>query len=78
MHRLILQRKLRKITVFFKNGLNFTVQNILFPHIWQRRIIGGGRNKNWTRDGIYFRTQILKAVVKFVYGTKRFNNDYGI
>ena len=78
MHRLILQRKLRKITVFFKNGLNFTVQNILFPHIWQRRIIGGGRNKNWTRDGLYFRVQILKAVVKFVHGTKRFNNDYGI
>ena len=77
--RLILRKKLRKITVFFKNELNFTTQNILFPHIWQKslRIHGSKRKDNWTRDGLYFRVQILKAVVKFVYATRRFSNDFG-
>ena len=34
--RLLLLKKLRKVSIFFKNGLNFNVQNILFPHVWQR------------------------------------------
>ena len=77
-HRWKLQKELRKISVFFKNGLNFSVQNILFPHIWQRRIHGRKRSTNWNRDGVYFRSQILKAVAKFVINTKRFNDDYGV
>ena len=58
-HRLILRRKLRSITVFFKNEFNFTTQNILLQHIWQRRVHGSKRRKNWTRDGLYFRVQVL-------------------
>ena len=34
-----LRKNLRKIDIFFKNENNFTALNILFPHIWQRRII---------------------------------------
>ena len=67
--RLIVRKRLRKIAVFFKNEFNFTVQNILFPHIWQRRIHGCKNSNNWTRNGLYLRVQILKAVVKLVYGT---------
>ena len=35
-----LKRELKKITPFFKYPHRFTVQNILFPHIWQRRMNG--------------------------------------
>ena len=73
-----LRRDLKKITPFFKCPSNFTVQNILFPHSWQRRIHGTNKKKNWDRDGTYYRVKILKAVVKFVNNTKRFKNDYGI
>ena len=78
IERLKLRKELRKISIFFKNGLNFSTQNILFPHIWQRRISGRKRSDNWNRDGTYFRAQILKAVAKFVLNTKRFNDDFGI
>ena len=73
-----LKRELKKITPFFKCPSKFAVQNILFHHIRQRRINGTNRNQNWDRDGTYYRVQILKAVVKFVNNTKRFNNVYGI
>ena len=38
--RLVLRKKLRKISVFFKSEFNFSTQNILSPHIWQRRAHG--------------------------------------
>ena len=61
--------ELRKTSSFFKQHIHFTVQNILFPHTWQRKLNG---KINWSRDGIYYRVKILKAVVKFVLNTKRF------
>ena len=73
-----LKKELRKITIFFKHERNFTIQNLLFPHIWQRKLTGKGKHQDWNRDGVYYRTQILKAVAKFVMNTKRFNDDYGI
>ena len=69
---------LRKVTVFFRNPLNFNTINILFPHIWQRRIHGRKRSSNWNRDGTYYRAQILKQVAKFVINTKRFSDNFGM
>ena len=77
-HRNSLKRELKRISSFFKYPNNFNVQNILFPHVWQRRINGTNNRQNWNRNGTYYRVQILKAVVKFVVRTKRFSNDYGI
>ena len=75
--RNILKKELRKISSFFKQPNHFTVQNILFPHVWQQRLNGTRKSDNWKRDGTYYRVEILKAVVKFVLNTKRFRNDYG-
>ena len=73
-----LNKELRKISVFYKNPNHFTSENILFPHIWQRKLTKKNKNDKWDRDRIYYRSQILKAVTKFVYETKRFNDDFGI
>ena len=72
-----LKKELKKISSFFKNPSQFTVRNILFPHVWQRKMNGSNKSNNWNRDGVYYRIKILKAVVKFVLNTKRFRNDYG-
>ena len=71
-----LRKKLRKIDIYFKNPKNFTPQNILFPHIWQRRIYQNG-NKKMKQKNLSNRVQILKAVVNFVRATKRFKTDKG-
>ena len=73
-----LRKDLRKTIIFFKNPLNFNTINILFPHIWQRRIHGRKRSKNWSRDVTYYRAQILKHVAKFVVKTKRFSDISGM
>ena len=74
-----MKKELRKIAYFFKNGSHFTIQNILFPHVWQRKLNNKNKkNSNWNRYGTYFRVQILKSIVKFVLNTKRFSDDYGI
>ena len=73
-----LKKDLRKISCFFKQNINFNTQNILFPHIWQRKLTGKNKDDKWDREGTYYRAQILKAVAKFVFNTKRFNDDYGI
>ena len=31
-----LRQNLKKISIFFKNEINFNCMNILFPHVWQR------------------------------------------
>ena len=71
-HRNVPKKQLKKIIPFFKYPNNFTVQNILFPHIWQRRMNGSNKSNNWNRDGTYYRVKILKAVVRFVNNTKSF------
>ena len=76
-HRNVLKKELRKITSFFRQAINFTSENMLFPHIWQRKLTGKNNNDKWNRDGIYYRAQILKSVAKFVFNTRRFNTEYG-
>ena len=57
-----LRKKLRKIDIYFKNPKNFTPQNILFPHIWQKRVYQNG-NKKIKQRNLNNRVEILKAVV---------------
>ena len=71
-----LRKKLRKIDIYFKNPRNFTSQNILFPHIWQRRVYYNN-NKIIKHKNLNNRVEILKAVVNFVRATKRFKTDKG-
>ena len=77
-----LRKDLRKIDVFFKNEINFNTMNILFPHVWQRKLTNVKRNEQqqieWKQKRLRKRVDILKAVANFVRNTKRFNNDYGI
>ena len=71
-----LKKKLRKIDIYFKNPRNFTTQNILFPHIWQKRAYQKS-NKTIKQKNLTNRVEILKAVVNFVRATKRFKTDKG-
>ena len=67
------RKKLRKISIFFKEEKNFNILNILFPQIWQREPKKTNphyrdvKEKNIDRE-----IQILKCVVRFVQNTKRF------
>ena len=73
-----LRNKLKNIAIFFRNQANFTVENILFPHIWQCKPKYG--NKNYTElmeKNLKRRIDILKAIIEFVRETKRFKNDFG-
>ena len=38
--RITLKKELKKISSFLKYPNHFTVQTILFPHVWQRKING--------------------------------------
>ena len=75
-----LKKKLRKIDIFFKNQRNFTTQNILFTHIWQRQLYqnGNGNKKETQKKLLDTRVQILKAVVHFVIPWSTIQNGFGI
>ena len=70
---------LRKIAKFFRFEYNFTVDNILFPLIWQRDPLKTNPDYWKIKDDNDFRCiRILKSVVNFVLDTKRFKDEkYG-
>ena len=73
-----LRNSLRKIAIFFKHEINFTAKNILFPHVWQQNPRYGDKNYKQVMDkNLKKRIAILKAVIVFVFETKRFKNNFG-
>ena len=81
--RNILIGRLKRISVFFKYRINFTVQNLLFPHSWQLKPYRDGLSKSEYRKKInsqtFRRIGIFKEIVNFVKSTKRFALEkYGI
>ena len=73
-----MRKRLRDITIFFKNAANFTVNNILFPHTWQGSPRKGKDFKEKEKKFLEIRVEILKTIVNFVNRTKRFKTDFGI
>ena len=75
-----LRQRLKKIAIFFRNPINFSAKNILFPHLWQLKPIYDKRKKSdyhkKKADNLIKRVEILKAVINFVRETKRFKNDF--
>ena len=82
----IIRNKLRrnliinKCVIFFQQEKNFNALNLLFPHIWHQDPINTDpkfkeiKEKNLNRE-----IEILKCVVEFVTGTKRFKKEkYGL
>ena len=69
--RNILKYKLKKIDSFFKNRVNFNVNNLLFPHTWQIKPCRDDINyKLKVRNGIKRRIYIFKELIDFVQRTK--------
>ena len=74
-----MKKELRKITVFFKQEINFNARNILFPHIWQLKPKRKDENYQQTIEkNLNKRVKILKQIAKFVNETKRFKTNIGI
>ena len=73
-----LRKKLKNINIFFKNPVNFNVNNILFPHTWQGSPKRGKDFKKTEQKFLEIRVAVLKAVINYVNRTKRFKTDYGI
>ena len=73
-----MRKRLKNITIFFKNEANFTVNNILFPHTWQGLPKKGKDFKEKEKKFLDIRIDVLKTVIQFVRRTKRFKNDFGI
>ena len=75
-----LRKKVRGIACFFKNPANFTIINLLFPHIWQLKPYRDDMDYNRKlENNVWKRAQILKHVCQFVRETKRFVDEpYGI
>ena len=70
------KRKLKKISIHFKNPRNFNVYNILFPHIWKRKLDKKDGNYNLKKKGQILRSiNVLKLVVDFVQKTRRFRRE---
>ena len=67
---------LRKVSIFFKNGMNRKIGNILFPHIWQT--LPDKKERNWKdkiRLNLTIRVKILRLIAKFVVESERFKNE---
>ena len=73
-----MRKRLRDIAIFFKYPINFNVQNILFPHLWQGEPKKGKDYKRMKKNYLDTRVAILKTVINFVNRTKRFKNDFGL
>ena len=78
--RNLLKYRLKKQCVFFKQKQNFTVQNLLFPHIWQVNPLKEDKYKiEKKKKNLLRQVYVLKKVIEFVKSTKRFNKEmYGI
>ena len=72
--------RIRYLAIHFKYENNFTVQNILFPSIWQQN--PRKTNPNFKRIKLKNQqriTKTLKIVVKFITDSHRFKlKKYGI
>ena len=77
--RKTLRKRLRKISCYMKNDVNFTVDNILFPNIWQLDPMKTDPHyKRKKQNNMKRVISILKSVVKYVLETKRFKYEqYG-
>ena len=68
--------ELRKHTIFFRNGFNRTIENILFPHYWQLRPDWKDpMRKEKIETNLMIRVKILKSIVKFVIASERFKDE---
>ena len=70
-----MKRRLKRISIFFRNPANFTANNILFPHTWQ--LPPKRKQKDYKiklKKNEKRRVDILKTVVRFVIDTKRFQD----
>ena len=76
-HRL--KKKLRKITIWFKDEIHFNLTSILFPHTWQTQPDSDDLNrKTKFVTNIHVRILVFRAVMEFVNSTKRFTGDFGV
>jgi hypothetical protein len=68
-----------KIDSLFNNEEFFTIDNILFPHLWINSPTKEDENyKLIWKNNKWKRIKILRTVVKFVINSKRFDTDTGI
>ena len=68
--------ELCKQAIFFKQGKNFNIINILFPHVWQQDpIITNPKYHEIKKKNKKREIGILKSVVNFVKATKRFKKE---
>ena len=69
-------KDLKKITAYFKNAINRTAVNILFPHHWQQDPnIDNVRYKIIFKHNLEIRIKILKLASKFIDNTQRFKDE---
>ena len=81
--RNIFKFRLKSLSIFFKNPMNFTTRNILFPHCLQRKPSRDGLSskeyKQKLDSQLDRRINILKELTNFVKATKRFDREkYGM
>jgi hypothetical protein len=74
-----MRTELCKIDPLFNNEEFFTIDNILFPHIWINQPTKEEANyKLIWKNNKWKRLKILRTVVKFVIKSKRFDTENGI
>ena len=71
-------KNLRQISIKFKNKANISINDILFPHMWQ---IQPNTKDPWYKEKLYnntlIRIKILRELVQFTKETKRFKGEFG-
>ena len=72
-----LRRNLRKLDPFFRQPINFTIQNILFPHMWQIQPSYDDKDrKKKLQKNLEKRANILKVVARFVIESHKFDSEH--